>query len=70
MGGLEPGMHEGGPDWRATSKIEPCGLDIDGTCGKPPAGDSGSSGDAGERLFEGQGGLEHDLHKGGAVNFC
>jgi hypothetical protein len=43
------------------------GLDIGGTCGKPPADGSGGLWDAGEGPLEGLGGLEPDMHKGGGL---
>jgi hypothetical protein len=38
MGVLEPGEREWEAIWRPNPKIEPCGLDIGGTSGEPPAG--------------------------------
>jgi hypothetical protein len=47
--------------------MEPAGLNIRGTCGKPLDSGSGRFPDAGEGSFEGMGGLEPGVHEGRAV---
>jgi hypothetical protein len=64
-----PGARDGrgGAVWRAKPKIEPPGLDIGGTWGKPPANGSRGLWDAGEGPVGGLGGLEPEMHRGGPV---
>jgi hypothetical protein len=71
LGGLEGlGDHvrEGRRIWCAKPKMEPSGLDIGGTYGKPPANGSGGWWDAGEEPLEGLGAWG-PICTGGAVNY-
>jgi hypothetical protein len=60
-------INEGKVIWRTDPKIEPTGLDIDGTNGAPPAGGGVDLYAVGDSEFEGVGVQEPDEHEEGAI---
>ena len=56
--------------WCAKPKIQRIALDIGGACRVSPADGRGGLWEAGEGLHEGLGGMEPEIHKGGAANSC